>query len=130
MRLGDFRKLIADLPDDYILDNVLDAEVLPGYYDGYPIECISNEKEVKYIYTNEPKIRFIMLDLEFTFYDVSDENKTYEENLKFVLNYFVRGSNVSDYKWEWKVNYITDRFYYFWNSELWQERLTERKTDG
>jgi hypothetical protein len=130
MRLGDFRKLIADLPDDYILDNVLHAEVLPGYYDGYPTECISNEKEVRYIYTNEPKIRFIMLDLELRFYDVCDEEKTYEENLKFVLRYFVRGCDVSDEKWERKIEYITNEFYYFWNSELWKETLTERKTDG
>lgn len=117
MRLGDFRKETADLSDDYILDNVMFIEDLPGNYDGHPIEY----KDHKAIYTNQDNIRFYIFDSRIMFWDYCDEHKSYEENLELYLSNFVRGEKVSNERWESYLIIQRKQFDIYWNEIEWQE---------
>ena len=81
MRLGDFRKETEKLSDDYILDDVMFIEDLPGYWDGYLNEC----KNHKRILRNEQKIRCYMYDSRTKFWDYCDKNKSYHTRFLVVI---------------------------------------------
>lgn len=114
MRLGDFRKETEHLSDDVVLNGIWCIQILPGYYDGYPHNCIEDWKvEI----SDEQKINFIPHDYEVKYHDVRDGNLSYEENLEKYLSYFVRGKNITDNCWNRQVEYITTRFKSFWEEE-------------
>ncbi len=120
MRLGDFRKETENLPDDYILDDVMFVIDSPGYYDGRPTEY----KDGKIIYTDEPKIRFYMLDYDSEFWDLCDEKKSYEENKESYMNKFVQGKNIDDERWNQFLKVRLEEFDDNWNSKEWQEFMS------
>ena len=126
MRLGDFRKETEKLSDDYILDDVMFIEDLPGYWDGYPNEC----KNHKRILTNEQKIRFYMYDSRTQFWDYCDKNKSYEENLEIFMSKFERGIHVNDDKWENYLGYMKRKFEEYWNEEEWQNYVKDFKNES
>lgn len=125
MRLGDFRKETKDLPDDYILDDVMFIEALPGYYDGMPYEW----KDGQIIYTDEPKIRFHMLIMLDQFWDICESDKTYEENKSIYMSKFVKGKNITKDRWESKMSIVEGEFSKNWNSEEWQKFMRENNGD-
>lgn len=127
MRLGDFRKEIKDLPDDYILDHVKYIIPLDGYYDGLPYEY---NKECQIIYTDEPKIRFYMIDFLDQFWEMCDENKSYEENKTKYFSKFVRGKNIDDKRWEYMISVRTKEFDDNWNSKEWQDFMKEYSNES
>lgn len=45
MNLGEFRKLTQSLPDDLVLDGVINIEELPAYWDGVATEVIMEYDE-------------------------------------------------------------------------------------
>lgn len=119
MRLGEFRKLIEGLPDDYILDRVMFADVQPGYYDGRPIDYVDNIA----LYTCEPKIRFHMFDGESLFWNVCEANKSYGENLIEFLAGFKKGDNIEDHRWHEFLKTQKKIFEDCWNNTDWQEYI-------
>lgn len=121
MRLGDFRKDTENLSDDYILDRVMFVLPLPGYYDGRPFEY----KDHKIIYTDEPKLRFYMIDFETLFWDVCDENLTYEQNKSKYISKIIRGKNINDEHWNNMMNARLKEFDDLWNSKEWQDYMEE-----
>lgn len=62
MRLKDFKEFVEKygISDDTILDGIMFADILPGYYDGYPTEVV--DWSVKF--STEQKIRFYRCDVE------------------------------------------------------------------
>jgi hypothetical protein len=121
MRLGDFRKETKDLPDDYILDAVMYIIPLPGYYDGRPYEY----KDHNIIYTDEPKIRFYMLDFLDQFWDVCDADLSYEQNKSNYMSKFIKGKHIDDKRWEYMISARTKEFDDNWNSKEWQDFMKE-----
>jgi len=121
VRLGDFRKETKDLPDDYILDDVMFIEALPGYYDGMPYEWKSGQ----IIYTDEPKIRFRMLDMLDQFWVICESDKTCEHNKSNYMSKFVKGKNITKDRWESKMSIVEREFDKNWNSEEWQKFVSE-----
>lgn len=127
MRLGDFRKETEHLSDELILDDVMFIQDLPGYYDGRPTEYVNH----KAVYTDEPKIRFYMFDMESTFWDYCDKEKSFDENLQKFLSVFVRGKNIDDTRWDNYVNHIKGAFRKYWYSNEWQSYIaTDALTTG
>ena len=122
MRLGDFRKETANLSDDYILDHVMFIQTLPAHYDGLPSEY----NEHKSIYQNLPKIRFYIFDSHDWFWDVCENNISYEENLKYYLTKFHRGENIDDAKWNEYITHKKIQFALYWNETEWQKYLKEK----
>lgn len=121
MRLGDFRKETEHLSDDYILDNVMFVQSLPGYYDGKPFEY----KENKIIYTDEPKLRFYMIDFETLFWDICDVKLTYEQNKSKYMSSIIRGKNINDEHWKNMMNVRLKEFDDLWNSKEWKDFMEE-----
>ena len=130
MRLGDFRKETADLPDDTILDGVMYIIPLPSYYDGMPIDYFEN----KAMYASEPKIRFYMFDNEEWFWEVCQAKLSYDENLIEYLKVYVRGKNIENDIWGKFQFGLRKQFDNFWDSEEWRKyrnnELTKENDNG
>lgn len=127
MRLGDFRKETKDLPDDWVLDEVMFIDPQPSYYDGFPCDYVNH----KLVYTCENKIRFRIFDPESRLWDICDPLKSYDENLIEYMKVFTRGRGIPDERWE---NYLGRKRHDFdenWNNSEWQHyMLGERAKDA